>query len=236
MRTAKRENECVVVSLFVNPTQFGPKEDFTRYPRNLERDAEMASQAGVDVLFAPPVSEMYPRVAASIHVPEVTERWEGAVRPGHFDGVATIVCKLFNIVRPSVAYFGYKDLQQCLVIKRMVEDLNLPVELSFQETTREGDGLAMSSRNAYLSPEDREKAPEIHTQLEASCRSIRDGKPVDEALVDARRQLESSGFSVDYLELVSLHTMEPLTHYTEGSAIIVAARLGKTRLIDNVRL
>lgn len=234
MRVAKTETDKVFVSLFVNPTQFGPNEDFRRYPRNEERDAEMAASVGVDVLFVPPVEEVYPRPSSIVSVPEVTAHWEGAHRPGHFDGVATVVAKLFGMVRPHIAYFGRKDLQQCAVIQRMVEDLHLPLQLRFVPTTREADGLAMSSRNAYLSPEQRAIAPRLNETLTRLSRSISEGADVASALVENRNALASDGFETDYLAYVDLATLEPLDRFQPASAVIVAARLGNTRLIDNV--
>ena len=237
MRAARRETDRVVVSLFVNPTQFGQGEDFDRYPRNLDRDIALADEVGVDILFAPSTHEIYPRAATTIHVPEVTELWEGSVRPTHFAGVATVVCKLFNIVRPSIAYFGVKDLQQCLVIQRMVEDLNIPVIFSRQPTTRENDGLAMSSRNVYLSPENRAIAPMLYQQL-TECRDkikASSGLEVSELhLLQSVEVLNANGFKVDYFELIDLETAHPTRSLSKGSALIVAARLGNTRLIDNV--
>jgi len=238
MRTARSESDRVVVSLFVNPTQFAAGEDFERYPRDFERDRALAEQVGVDVLFAPETSEVYPRVATTVHVPVVTKLWEGAARPHHFEGVATVVCKLFNIVRPTVAYFGWKDLQQCLVIRRMTEDLNLPVQLSFEPTVRETDGLAMSSRNVYLTQEERRLAPLIFEQLSASKRAIGVGanttEAIDEVLRRASDALDAAGFRVDYFDLIDLENAHPTRKASIPSAIIVAARLGKTRLIDNV--
>lgn len=238
MRRAREATDQVVVSLFVNPTQFGKGEDFERYPRDLERDASLAQNAGVDILFAPEVTEIYPRsVATTVHVPEVTERWEGASRPGHFDGVSTVVAKLFHIVQPRLAFFGQKDLQQCLVIRRMVLDLNMPVGLRFVPTTRELDGLAMSSRNVYLSVEERRVAPRLHETLMRLKEAIgtKDSNTPDctHQLEQERAYLSSNGFLLDYLEYVSGDTMEPIRIPKPDSALIVAARLGKTRLIDN---
>lgn len=240
MRTARNNHESVVVSLFVNPTQFGKNEDFSRYPRNLTADAEMAEAQGVDIMFAPEVAEMYADSPTSIHVPEVSDRWEGAHRPGHFDGVATVVAKLFHIVRPHTAYFGRKDLQQCLVIRKMVRDLNIPVILSFEPTIRTENGLALSSRNAYLSPEERAIAPKIFETLtgiaERVTRESLTTEEMDRILSDGRIYLERSGFVPDYLEWVDFSTMAPLRNASEPGAIIFAGRLGTTRLIDNVIL
>jgi len=238
MRTAKAECKQVVVSLFVNPTQFGAGEDFERYPRDINQDANLAEGVGVDILFAPSVEEVYPRPGTTVHVPVVTTRWEGEVRPGHFAGVATVVCKLFNIVGPEVAYFGLKDLQQCLVIKRMVEDLNIPLRLSLQPTVRDWDGLALSSRNAYLTDEERVLAPLIYNQL-TSCKrmllssAVNQGS-IGEAVKHSKVTLEDAGFRVDYFELIELETAHEIRSLSRPCALVVAARLGKTRLIDNV--
>lgn len=240
MRTARAECDRVVVSLFVNPTQFGPGEDYEKYPRDQERDARLAEEVGVDVLFAPSADEMYPKPGCSIRVPHIAKQWEGGVRPTHFEGVATVVCKLFNIVRPAVAYFGLKDLQQCVVISHMVTDLNIPVRVSRQPTVRDSDGLALSSRNAYLTEEERHLAPSIYQQM-TLCKRLLEGRrrshlEIDEALRHAKTVLEDAGFRVDYFELVGLETMQAVRELTVPAAIIAAARLGKTRLIDNLIL
>lgn len=237
MREAMKSHERTCVSLFVNPLQFGQGEDFSRYPRDEERDFRLAREVGVDLMFAPDVNEIYPRNSTTIHVPEITDLWEGASRPGHFDGVATVVSKLLNIVQPRTAYFGWKDLQQCLVIQRMVEDLNTGIHLSFQETVREPDGLALSSRNAYLDPERRATAPKLYETLVHLSQIAGEGLSADsieQKLDEAREKLTGFGFDVIYLELVSALTLTPLR---EGgsAAVIAAARLGSTRLIDNVR-
>ncbi|MGV3616373.1 MAG: pantoate--beta-alanine ligase [Fimbriimonas sp.] len=240
MRRAREENDHVVVSIFVNPTQFGKNEDFSRYPRNLDRDVEMAASVGVDVVFAPEADEMYPGLPTLIQVPELTERWEGASRPGHFDGVATVVLKLFNIVRADTAYFGQKDLQQCLVIRRMVRDLNVPTGLSFEPTVREADGLAMSSRNIYLSPEERQIAPLLrHTlrSIEESLAKVPADSPELTAIVEqGKASLQHAGFEVDYLALVDLDDLQPGRDPQRPAALVVAAKLGRTRLIDNLIL
>ena len=235
IRKARVQHKTVCVSLFVNPLQFGAGEDLDKYPRNEERDFMQSEQAGVDIMFAPTVTEIYPRPSSIVHVPVISEPWEGRIRPGHFDGVATVVAKLFNIVRPGTAYFGWKDLQQCLVIQRMVDDLNMPVRLSFEETVREEDGLAMSSRNAYLSSEERKKAPLLRQTLLSLKDALARNSSHDEILAEARASLTTSGFNVDYLEIVSLRDLQRTTEI-EGSALIAAARLGTTRLIDNLRL
>jgi pantoate--beta-alanine ligase len=239
MRHARQFHDQVVVSLFVNPTQFGENEDFAKYPRDLTRDAALAAEEGVDIILAPTLSEIYPRkLGSTIHVPEVTSRWEGEIRPGHFDGVATIVAKLFNIVRPEIAYFGQKDLQQTIVVRRMVSDLNMPLAIEVLPTARESDGLAMSSRNAYLSTEERSIAPGIYREL-TRCRNFLQttdatGTEVEDVLRRSRSSLEALGFRVDYFEWIDAESMEPVRQKNGATALIAAAGLGRTRLIDNV--
>jgi pantoate--beta-alanine ligase len=229
----------IAVSIFVNPKQFGPNEDFSRYPRDEERDAAMLESAGVDLLFLPPVEVMYPDGATTtISVDGVSRPLEGERRPGHFDGVATVVAKLFNIVQPDVAAFGRKDAQQCAVIERMVRDLDLPVRLVFGETLREHDGLAMSSRNAYLSSEERAKAPVLHRALRAGEEAITHGihsVPDVEKLMH-RVVSEEGGVEVDYLAVVDPLTFEAPVNFDRDVLLAGAVRVGKTRLIDNVRI
>ena len=223
-----------VVSIFVNPTQFGPNEDLSRYPRTFDLDVERASAAGANVIFAPGVEEMYPDSPTMIHVPGLTEHFEGRTRPGHFDGVATIVAKLFNVVQPRVAYFGQKDLQQCAVVTKMVADLNLPVRVQIEPTIREADGLAMSSRNVYLSPEHRALSPQIYQQLCITRDQILGGISPSSAQEDAIHVLSQSGFEVDYFALIDRQTFTPTGSVTNSSAIIAAVKIGTTRLIDNI--
>ncbi len=235
MRRAREESDLSVISIFVNPLQFGPSEDFSRYPRDLDADAEMARSVGVDVVFAPEVSEVYPnQESTTISVPEVTTRWEGEHRPGHFDGVATVVAKLFHIIQPQIAFFGRKDFQQCMVIRRMIEDLNMPIELSVEPTVREKDGLAMSSRNRYLSEKDREIAPHIFRTLNLIREGILNGNTPQPELDAGRRSLEHQGFAIDYLAYVEDATLRPLQELAKNSTLLIATKLGKTRLIDNV--
>lgn len=236
MREAKRLADCVVVSLFVNPTQFGPAEDLAKYPRREDADARMASDVGVDLLFAPEASQMYPRKTTTVHVSDVTEPFEGAERPGHFDGVSTIVLKLFNIVKPDIAVFGLKDLQQCSVVRRMVEDLDLDVALHFVETVREASGLALSSRNDYLSAEDRLHASKFYATLISASSKIRLGEKVGDVLTKSEVELKASGFSVDYVALVDPVTMLTLEKPIEGARIVAAVRFKTIRLLDNVPL
>lgn len=241
MRAARAKCDTLIASLFVNPTQFGPNEDFNRYPRNEERDADLAKAEGVDLLFAPAVETMYPDKPATIHVPAVTERWEGAIRPGHFDGVATVVCKLFNITKADIAFFGEKDFQQCAVIAKMVRDLNIDIALSFEPTIREANGLAMSSRNQYLSPHERDSATVIYRMLCQTAASLEQQAPcgksaIDTLLAKAIATIESAGLQVDYFALVDRDTLEPLSFLEQESRLIAAARLGTVRLIDNIRV
>jgi pantoate--beta-alanine ligase len=231
--------DLVVVSIFVNPRQFGPTEDFARYPRDEERDRALLEAAGVDVLFLPPVEVMYPAGSATtVHVASVAEPLEGARRPGHFAGVATVVLKLFNIVQPHIAVFGRKDAQQCAVIERMVRDLDVPVQLVFGETAREHDGLAMSSRNSYLSAEERAKAPALRRALRAGEEAIAHGiHDVDGIEHLMRRMLEETpGVELDYLALVDPQTFERPADFHRELLLAGAVRVGKTRLIDNIRI
>jgi pantoate--beta-alanine ligase len=236
IRKAREECDCVVMSLFVNPLQFGENEDFDRYPRDFERDRTMAEEAGVDLLFYPSVEEMYPRrILTTVHVAGLTERLCGRSRPGHFDGVATVVSKLFHIVCPDRAYFGQKDAQQLAVIERMVEDLNIPVKVVGCPIIREPDGLAMSSRNVYLTPEERKAAPTLYQALREGERLIRGGeRNPNVVLQTVRQQIERAKvFRLDYLELLSYPDLEPLDAIGGKVILAVAAWLGRTRLIDN---
>lgn len=226
----------VTVSIFVNPTQFAPNEDFSRYPRDLENDASLLEKAGTSLLFAPTVAEMYPESGTVVSVASVTELYEGAIRPGHFEGVSTIVCKLFNICQPSISIFGLKDLQQCAVIKRMTHDLNLPIKLLFGETIREENGLAMSSRNNYLSAQNRNLGSEIYKELKSSKTRICNGEPIESVLTSTRSRLTSAGFLVDYFDFIDVNTFRPASTLGEYNAIVGAVRVGTTRLIDNILL
>lgn len=240
MRHAKRLESTVLVSLFVNPLQFGPNEDYSTYPRDEERDFELARREGVDAIFAPDVEEMFSDCHTRVCVRGVSERFEGEFRPGHFDGVATVVLKLFVLARPNRAIFGLKDLQQCAVIRRMVYDLGLDVSLDFHETVREPVGLALSSRNAYLSPAEREIAPRLYRELVALRDRIRDLEPSSEQakkeIESASDRLRSHGFAVDYVALVDPLTMEEPQTRNPEARLIAAVRLGTTRLIDNLPL
>lgn len=235
---AGRSADRVVASVFVNPTQFGPDEDFARYPRTPERDVEGLAAAGCDALWLPSVEAMYPygaQQAVQVRVPGVTEVLEGAHRPGHFDGVATVVARLFNQVLPDVAVFGRKDYQQLAVIRYLVADLAFPVELIAAPTRREADGLAMSSRNQYLSPAQRAIAPVIHRTLQAMREGVLGGDT--RATVEARADaaLREAGFEPDYAVLRRPDLTEPGDDARDGARVaLIAARLGRTRLIDNL--
>ncbi|MBS1701801.1 MAG: pantoate--beta-alanine ligase [Armatimonadetes bacterium] len=236
IKRSRSENDRTVVSIFVNPTQFGPNEDLSKYPRPFERDCEMASEAGADIVFAPSVEDVYKENSSKIQVPHVTELYEGAHRPGHFDGVATIVAKLFNIVTPNTAYFGEKDLQQCAVVTKLVEDLNFRIKIIFCDTIRENDGLAKSSRNTYLNEHDRLLAPCLHQALMQAKDDLLNGKKSSLTLKEQIEFLKSNSFNVDYFDLVDRSTMHPIRELNDNASLIVAAKLGTTRLIDNVRV
>ncbi|MBX3595267.1 pantoate--beta-alanine ligase [Sphingomonas sp.] len=231
---AKLAAPRVVVSIFVNPRQFGPNEDLARYPRKEQADARMLAEAGVDVLWLPPVEVMYPDGhATTISVSGVSEPLDGAARPGHFDGVATVVAKLFNQVAPDIALFGEKDFQQLAVIRRMVADLDFSIDIRGVPTQRDDDGLALSSRNAYLAPEDRAAAVALPRALGVAARAIGKGEDARTALAAARTALESAGFDVDYVELVDAETLgDPIPGHARR--LLAAARIGGTRLIDNI--
>jgi pantoate--beta-alanine ligase len=229
----------VIVSIFVNPTQFGPNEDFSRYPRDEARDRELLERQQVDLLFLPSVEVMYPPGSQTVvRTGSVAAPLEGERRPGHFDGVATVVLKLFNLVQPDVAVFGRKDAQQCAVIDRMVRDLDVPVRLVFGETRREHDGLAMSSRNSYLSAEERAKAPALHRALrageEAITHGIHDLAGVEQLM--RRMAEETPGVEVDYLAVVDPQTFAAPADFARDILLVGAVRIGKTRLIDNIRV
>lgn len=233
---AKRRAPCVMASLFVNPTQFGPNEDFGRYPRREAEDARMLEESGCELLWIPSVADIYPDgFSTSIRVGGVSDRWEGEARPGHFEGVATVVAKLLISVAPDVALFGEKDFQQLAVIRRMAVDLNIPVEIAAVPTVRERDGLALSSRNAYLSKDERRRAIALPEALERARKSILEGGPVRPALEIARKSLVQAGFSrIDYVALVDASTLEPLDEPRGEMRLIAAAIIGTTRLIDNL--
>ena len=225
-----------VVSIFVNPRQFGPNEDLDAYPRREAKDAQLLQAAGVAILWAPSVDVMYPAgFATNISVSGISEGLDGAARPGHFDGVATVVTKLFNQVRPDVAIFGEKDYQQLAVIRRFVTDLDLPIEIVGLPTQRAEDGLALSSRNAYLTEDERKKALALPRALGEAKRQIERGDPVDGALAQAIATLSAHGFGpIDYITLCDATTLEPIHRLDRPARLLGAAKLGSTRLIDNI--
>ena len=234
---ARRNAGKVVVSIFVNPKQFGPQEDFERYPRDLEADAAKLREAGADLLFAPAVDEVYPPgFSTTVHVAGVSEGMEGARRPGHFDGVATVVARLLGLVLPDVAVFGQKDAQQCAVVMRLVADLGLPVEVHVAPTVREADGLAMSSRNAYLTPDERQAAPALFRALLAAQLVHELGERKAEKLLEAFRRALSAEprLELDSVDLVDAATMRPVEKVDLPVLLAAAVRVGRTRLIDNV--
>jgi pantoate--beta-alanine ligase len=237
MRHARQESDVVVVSIFVNPTQFGPNEDLDRYPRDEAGDRAQCEAAGVDVLFMPKASGMYPeKPSVFVTVEGITDILEGAARPGHFRGVATVVAKLFNIVKPHKAFFGQKDYQQCAVIRRMVKGLNMDVDLVVLPTVREPDGLAMSSRSSYLSADERRKAAAIYRALSAAEHLAKAGVREPEKLKNKMLAVlrEVPGIEIDYVEVVDHETLEPLSSGKEVMVLLVAVRIGRTRLIDNL--
>jgi len=238
VRLARARADRVVASVFVNPTQFGPHEDFERYPRTLVHDQAALADEGCDLLFAPEVATIYPFGAehsVSLRVPQITDTLEGAHRPGHFDGVATVVCKLFNLVNPDVAVFGQKDFQQLKVIERMTRDLSLPVKVVAAPTLRADDGLALSSRNQYLSADERARAPMIHDTLLKMRELLEAGHPWRALEQVAEARLVRAGFVPDYAVIRRAEDLaEPAEGQREGLIALIAARLGSTRLIDNL--
>lgn len=242
VRQAQQQCDRVVVSIFVNPLQFNQASDLAAYPEDLQHDQQQLSAAGVDLLFVPDEQTIYPHGQQQITrvcVPGVTEMLEGACRPGHFDGVATVVTKLFNLVQPTRAYFGEKDFQQLLLVKKMVEDLNQPLEIVAVATCREADGLAMSSRNARLDPESRKLAPQLYQTLCWLRGELQQGQDFTSLHAAAEQRLQQAGFEVEYIALCDLD-LQPLGSLREvpsqQAVLLVAARLGEVRLIDNLRI
>lgn len=232
---ARRQADRVVASIFVNPTQFGPNEDFSRYPRQEETDAGLLAEANCDLLWLPDVKTMYPHgFSSTVSVKGVSEGLCGAARPGHFDGVATVVAKLFNQVMPHAAFFGEKDYQQLTVIRRMATDLNFDVEVIGVETVREDDGLALSSRNVYLLEDERRRAIALSQALREAGEAIEGGADIPSAIGRARARIAQAGFSEpDYIELRDAATLAPVTTLKKPARLLAAARIGSTRLIDN---
>ncbi|MDP9803871.1 pantoate--beta-alanine ligase [Acinetobacter calcoaceticus] len=237
VREAKKLCDVVVVSIFVNPTQFGPGEDFDNYPRTLEQDSRLLADVGCDIIFAPSVEQMYgtqPRLT-NISVNQITDALCGSSRPGHFDGVALVVTKLFNIVQPNYAFFGQKDYQQLAVIRQFVQDLNIPLEVIGVPIVRAADGLALSSRNGYLSDEHRQVAPVIYQSLTQAEQQLHQGKDLQQVVEDIKTQLTDNGFVVDYVEARQTNLL-PATQFDRDIVLFVAAKLGATRLIDNLEV
>jgi pantoate--beta-alanine ligase len=237
IRQARLQCDALVVSIFVNPTQFGPREDLTKYPRPISHDRAICRQEGVDVCFEPVVETMYPAgFQTTVTVPVIARRWEGEARPHHFAGVATVVTKLFGMVRPHRALFGQKDFQQSVLVQQLVKDLNLGVDIAVRPTVREQDGLAMSSRNVYLSPEERKRAVTLYKSLQAGAEVIRtggtDAKTVGSAM--ARVVSQESTIMTDYLAVCDPRTLEPVSFVTSRVVLLGAIRLGPVRLIDNL--
>jgi len=236
---ARERAACVVMSLFVNPLQFGPNEDFARYPRDRDGDARLAAARGVDILFAPQPDEIYrANRAVSVIPTALASRWDGASRPGHFTGVLTVVAKLFNIVQPDVAIFGQKDIQQVTLVRAMVRDLDFPIEIVVAPTMREPDGVALSSRNAYLGAEDRTRARVLSRAIFSMRDTFERGERSSAALETLGRAVvaSESGVQLEYLAVIDPDTLEPAAVASPGSIVAIAARVGATRLIDNVIL
>ena len=238
IRRAREDCATVVVSLFVNPKQFGAGEDLDAYPRDEARDAALAAECGADFLFAPGADEVYPAgFSTTVEVGGLTDALCGQSRPGHFAGVTTVVTKLFNMVAPDVAYFGQKDAQQALVIRKLVRDLDMPVRVEICPTVREPDGLALSSRNAYLSPSERERALALSRSLRAAEAAVAAGRlGADDVLAAAREQLQQAGLEPEYLELRSAKDLAPVERVNGSTLLAVAAQVGRARLIDNTIL
>ena len=237
VREARKLCDVVVVSIFVNPIQFGPNEDFENYPRTLEQDSHLLADVGCDIVFAPTVEQIYgnkPRLT-NISVSEITNDLCGLQRPGHFDGVAVVVTKLFNIVQPNFAFFGQKDYQQLAVIRQFVRDLNIPLEVIGVPITRADDGLALSSRNGYLTEEQRKTAPEIYQSLKAAEQELQNGVALAEVLENIKQKLTQAGFIVDYVE-ARTPELQKIEAFDQDVVLFVAAKLGTTRLIDNLQV
>ena len=237
MRVARRENDVVVVSIFVNPLQFGPQEDFRRYPRDMKRDFRLCLKEGVDVIFFPDVRQMYPKeYKTQVTVEGLSDRLCGEFRPGHFKGVATVVAKLFNIVGPNIAYLGQKDAQQALIIAKLAEDLNMPLKVKIMPTVRERDGLAMSSRNIYLKPEERKDACVLYQALSLARELIKQGHEDCAYVIKKMRQLIQTKKTcrIQYVAIVDTKSLQSLKIIKKGALIALAVKIGSTRLIDNI--
>ena len=239
VRAARRENDIVLVTIFVNPTQFGPEEDFLQYPRNIERDLDLLKKEDVDIVLIPTVDEMYPDgFSTSVNIGKLSEKFEGQFRPGHFNGVATVVTKLLSICRPTIAYFGAKDAQQCAVITKINKELNLGVEISIQPTIRDENGLALSSRNYYLSGSEKSTANLIFHTLDEMSKSWKNGNKNSKILIDQAISTLHSDQSIElnYLAIVDSEYFEEVDTPKYDDLIIIAVKIGSTRLIDNITL
>jgi len=237
VREAKKLCDVVVVSIFVNPIQFGAGEDFDSYPRTLEQDSRLLADVGCDIIFAPTVEQMYgtqPRLT-NISVGQITDDLCGKSRPGHFDGVAVVVTKLFNIVQPDFAFFGQKDYQQLAVIRQLVQDLNMPLEVIGVPIVRAEDGLALSSRNGYLTEQQRATAPTIYQLLKQAEQQLHEGQALSQVLENISAQLTQAGFVVDYVEARQTN-LQPIQQFDQNLVLFIAAKLGSTRLIDNLQI
>lgn len=237
IRAARLRCDALVVSIFVNPTQFGPQEDLAKYPRPISQDRALCRKEGVDICFEPTVEAMYPSgFQTMVTLPAIARRWEGEVRPHHFSGVATVVTKLFGIVHPQISLFGQKDFQQSTLVRQLVKDLNLGVEIIVCPTVREADGLAMSSRNVYLSPDERKRAVTLYKSLQAGAeaiqRGVTNGATIQEAMVQVIKG--ESAMTIDYLAVCDPHRLEPLSAVTSRVVLLGAVRIGSVRLIDNL--
>ena len=238
MREARKHAQTVICSIFVNPMQFGANEDLDKYPRTLDADIAALESAGVDLLYFPSVETMYPKPLSDqtkVEVPVISDLYCGASRPGHFVGVATVVAKLFNMVQPDVALFGTKDFQQLAVIRRMVADLAMPIQIIGVPTVRDADGLAMSSRNQYLTSDQRAITPMIYAELKQLAETLsQDLSQLEQQSADSQRRLAEAGFEPDYLHVLDAETLLPLTNQSQQGVILIAAKLGAARLIDNI--
>jgi len=239
IQQSKKDTDITVVSIFVNPTQFGPKEDFKKYPRNFKRDCLLAAKSGADIVFYPSVKSMYPKgFQTYVEVVELSKPLCGSLRPGHFRGVATVVIKLFNIVKPNVAYFGQKDAQQALVVRRMACDLSMDLKIKAMPIVREKDGLAMSSRNAYLSPTEQKQALVLKKALQKACDMIKSDEKNTKNIISSMEKIITGASSpkIDYISIVDAETLQEIKKITGHILIALAVRIGKTRLIDNVQV
>jgi len=237
VKASLKDTDCTVVSIFVNPTQFGPREDFKEYPRDLARDSRLLEELGVDFLFCPDYTEMYPPdYKTYVEVEDLQNKWEGLSRPGHFRGVCTVVLKLFHIVRPDITFFGQKDAQQAIVLKRMVSDFNLDVRIEVKPTVREKDGLALSSRNVYLNPEQRQAALCLSRSLNEAASKIRSGERRTAPLMERMREIIDGEdlAKLDYIAIVDTASLEPLKEIKKEALIALAVFFGSIRLIDNI--